>query len=252
MAIGVIGGATALVGAGLNVYNGLHQQSQANDIKKSLKDPIYNIPNEFYQNKAIAQQMAQVGLPQQQYNNAANQINQNQAGALAAYQPGRGNLAAIVRQGDAATNNLNAEDATARGNNQRYSLQVNKDLANQELAKQQSDVFDKYTRNYNEAAALQGAGQQNVNSGINGIVSTGLTALNAYGNQGMPSSLAVGTPKSGGNWGSDLTKNPNFAYGYGGDTAPQQFQPLGLGTLDPANAYLGNPSYQKYNYNPYQ
>lgn len=175
-----IGAAAAVVGTGFSIYQGLHQESEANKIKKNLKTPQYQIPDEFIQNKNIARQMAQLGLPQQQYNNQLNQINAGQAGAVAAASrsanPGAA-ISAIQGQTNAATNNLAAEDSQARQTNERYYLDQNAQLGGQKLAQQQANVFDPYTQKYNEAAALQGAGMQNVNTGVQDLSQLGGYAL---------------------------------------------------------------------------
>jgi len=183
-----IGGATAVAGLGLKAYEGLHQDHEANQIQKNLKDPTYNIPAEFLQNKNIAAQMAQIGMPQQQYNNATNQIQANQAAAIAAASNSNnpsGAIAKIQGQTNAATGNLNAEDAAARQNNQRYSLQQNAAYGDQELAKQQNDVFDKYTRNFNLMQAYRGAGTQNLMGAASDATSLAGTAISAYAGQGQ-------------------------------------------------------------------
>lgn len=193
-----IGAGAAVLGTGLNIYQGLHQQSQANAIQKNLKDPIYNIPSEFYQNREIARQMATLGLPQQQYNNAVNGINQNNASGLATLSrsanPGAG-VTSLTRQSDNAMDKLTTEDANARQNNQRYFINENSQLGNQELAKQQSDVFDKYTRDFNQMQAYRGAGQQNLMGGAQDAVSLGMAGISYAGNN--PNTGPVGTPYNG-------------------------------------------------------
>lgn len=199
-----------IAGAGLayNVINGVVQNNKADNLQKSLKDPVYAIPQEFYENRAIARQMAQVGLPQQQYNNAVNGINQNNASAIAAASktnnPGAA-ISSITRQSDNANAALTAEDAQARESNQRYFMQQNSALGNQELAKQQNDVYDKYTRDFNQMQAYRGAGQQNINNAITGASQLGMTYLNYNNNNpaqqtfaqrdGTPT-LAAGSPRT--------------------------------------------------------
>ena len=125
----------------------------------------------------MAQNMARVGIPQQQYTNQMNAINHNQAGALGAVSrsanPGAG-IAGIVRAGNDATGNLNAQDAQARQANQRFAIGQNSVMANQQLQKQQYNNFDRYTENFNQAAAYRGAADQNLNSAFNGAA--GLTS----------------------------------------------------------------------------
>jgi len=177
---------------GYSVYKGIHQGAQANAINKSNPRPNYNIPDEYKQNVLMAQNMARIGLPSQQYNNQRNAINQNQAGAVSALgnsaNPGA-NLASIVRAGDNVTGNLNAQDAQARLQNQRYAIGQNAQLGQQELAQQQYNKFDKYTEQFNKAAALQGASNQNIQNGINGAANLAGT-LYGYGQ------LSSGQPKT--------------------------------------------------------
>lgn len=204
----IIGASVAVAGLGYSVYNSEHQKSQANKIQKSLVDPTYTIPPEFYQNREIARQMSQVGIPQQQYNNATNNINQNEAAGIAALNnsanPGAG-VTSVVRQGNTAKANLDAEDAQARQNNQRYFVNENSQLGNQELAKQQSDVFDKFTRNFNMMEADRGAGMQNENTAVNGATQLGMTALNYAGNN---SNQTPSWQKPSAKLNADLTAHP--------------------------------------------
>jgi len=175
----IIGGAGLLLNAG----EGIAQNAKANAIKP--KDPVYNIPREFFENREIARQMAQLGIPQQQYNNAVGNINQSEAAAIAAAQnsnnPG-GAIAAINRQGNQAKAKLDAEDAQARQTNQRYFINENEKLAGQELQKQQSDVFDKFTRDFNQMQAYRGASMQNFNNLAGGAQQLGETVLNYKAN----------------------------------------------------------------------
>lgn len=191
LAVGV-----GIAGAGLlvNTYEGLHQEHEANQIKKGLQDPTYHIPSEFYENREIARQMAQQGLPQEVINQQTNRINQNQAAGIDAItKSGRpGGVASVVRQGDQAGEALGAEDAQARNNNQRYFIDQNKQVAGQELDKQQNDVYDKYTRNFNQMQADKGAGIQNLNNAASGAISLGEMGVNAYSHSSTPA--ATGNP----------------------------------------------------------
>lgn len=180
---------SAAIGAGSALYGigkSISQSSQANKIDKNNPRPTYSIPDEYVQNVNMAKQMAQIGLPQQQYNNQLNAINKNQASGVATLNnsanPGS-SLAAIVRAGDDATGNLNAQDASARQNNERYLIGQNGVLGQQKLAQQQYNKFDKYSEDYNKAAALRGAGAQNLQNGINGAagIATDLYNINSLG-----------------------------------------------------------------------
>ncbi len=177
-------GGLLIAGAGLayGAVNSAIKEHKANKIAEGLKDPVYQIPDAFKQNREIARQMAQRGLPQQQYNNTVNGIDQNNAAGLATLSrsanPGAG-VTAVTRQADNARNNLDAEDAQARENNQRYFIQQNGAYGNQELQKQQNDVYDKYTRDFNQMQAYRGAAQDSLNNTISGAQQLGMGYLNA-------------------------------------------------------------------------
>ena len=185
-----IGAGAALLGTGFQVYQGIKQESKANQLEKSLQQPQYAIPQEFYQNREIARQLAQVGLPSATYNNQFNQIAGNEATAIAAAQRSNnpaGAIGNIVSGTNAATSNLNAEDAQARQSNQRLFMQANDQIAGQKLQQQQANVFDPYTQHYNEMQAYRGAGLQNLNSAFQGVGQLGGLALQyGLGNGNIP------------------------------------------------------------------
>lgn len=176
--------------------------NKANKMAKANVRPAYQIPDEYNQNLRMAQQMAQVGLPQQQYNNSFNNINRNQSGALNVLSntanAGSG-LASIVRAGNDATMNLDAQDANARVNNQGRVFAANSALAGQKLAAQQWNSLDKYKEN---AAAIRGvkqAAQADINGAVGDVANLGITA--AMGGLGGNSMDAFGQPKyAGGNF----------------------------------------------------
>lgn len=219
-----IGGASLLYSVG----KGIADNSKANAIEKNNVRPTYHIPDEYKQNVEISKQMAQIGLPTQQYNNQRNAINQGQASGIASLNnsanPGA-NIAAVVRAGDNANNQLNAQDATARQNNQRFAIGQNAQLGQQELAKQQYNDFDKYTEQFNRAQAYRGASNANIQNGINGASQL------AGGLYGM-GQLGYGQPTMG-----ELHGNPVLSASSGGvPSATAQFsQPPGLNNPDQYN-----------------
>lgn len=207
------------ISLGTGVAKSISQSNQANKIDRNNPRPNYTIPEEYRQNYLLAKQMAQIGLPQQQYNNQMQGIQQNQTGAVNALShsanPGAG-LASIVRGGDAAVDNLNARDAMARQQNQRFAIGQNAQLGQQELAKQQYDKFDKYSENFNQSQALRSAANSNLNSAFNGASQmVGGLAQNYAGTHGafggMNGGYTVGghAVGGGGNYGFG---NPSPAY----------------------------------------
>lgn len=158
---------------------GIGQGIKGNKLAKQNIRPTYEIPKEFQQNLAIAENMGRVGLPQQQYNQAQQNFQRNQANALRQF--GRmGNprgLAGIVRAGNDATMGLDVADAQARMSNQRNAMGYRSQIGNQQLAKQQWDKFQKFGEQADAASALQGAGRQNVMGGLTELSQLGQMAM---------------------------------------------------------------------------
>lgn len=216
--------AAALISAApsaLKGIQGVFQGIKGNKLAKQNKRPTYEIPREFQQNLAIAENMGRVGLPQQQYNQAQQNFQRNQASALRQF--GRmGNprgLAGIVRAGNDAMLGLDVADANARLQNQRNAMGFRTQIGQQQLAKQQWDKFQKYGENADAASALMGAGRQNVMGALSELSQVGQMAMATGAFGGKEGNMATST------------SSPNFnsqEYLSGlGMPSPQSTQPLG-------------------------
>jgi hypothetical protein len=181
----------AVVAAGISAIpsvikgiQGIFQGAKGRKLAKKNVRPDYAIPESFTKNLALAENRARVGLPQQQYNQAQQNFQRNQAGALRQF--GRmGNprgLAGMVRAGNDATMNLDVADAQARMSNENAAMGYRSQLGQQQLAKQQWDKFGKYQENAAAASALMGAGRQNVMGGLSELSQVGQMYM--YGNSG--------------------------------------------------------------------
>lgn len=217
---GAISGALGAVPIVGGIVRGIGQNNKANDIEKNNARPTYQIPDEYNQNLAIANHMAQTGIPQQQYQNQLNAINRNQAAgvqALGRSQNPTGSIASIVRAGNDAANQLNAQDAMAQQNNQRFAMGQRGMLGQQRLAQQQYNKFDKYTENFNQAAALRGAANQNFNNASNGIFQLGAAGISSGLFGGGDKSLTQPTMAG--------SQTPNFLQrnGYNGTFGATQY-----------------------------
>jgi hypothetical protein len=157
---------------------GIFQGAKGRKLAKKNVRPTYEIPKEFQQNLAIAENMGRTGLPQQQYNQASQNIQRNQlAGLRGLARTGRaGNVASIVRASNDATLGLDVADANARLGNQRQAMGYRSQIGGQQLAKQQWDKFGKYAENADAASALMGAGRQNVMGGLTELSQLGQLA----------------------------------------------------------------------------
>lgn len=193
-----LGGALVLGGiAAVKGVSGLLQKRKANQLAKANTRPTYTIPQEYLDNAALAKQMSQVGLPQQQYNNTVNGINRNLAvgiGALGRSSNPTGSIASIVRGANDAQLGLDAQDAAARMNNQRLFMNQNAILGNQRLAQQQWNQFGRYQENAAAARALRAAGDQNINGALNTLGGTALQYMGAMQGDNNPPPIRTDLP----------------------------------------------------------
>jgi hypothetical protein len=171
--------------AALKGIQGLAQGLKGSKLAKKNIRPTYEIPQEFQQNLAIAENMGRVGLPQQQYTQGLQNIQRGQTAGLR--QLGRmgrgGSVAGLARAGMDATLGLDVADANARMRNQQSAMGYRSLMGQQQLAKQQYDKFAKYEEEAAAAEALKGAGRQNVMGGLSDLANIGMTAM-AYGDLG--------------------------------------------------------------------
>lgn len=158
-----IAGAQA-VGGIIKGIAGLAQKHKANKLLGNLQFPNEQIPQEIVN-------AAATGLPSEQYNLAMKNIQRNQLAAIRGTQDRRSGIAAIsgIQQGtNDATLNLDAKNAEARQANQ-FRLASWKDKI------WQTNIKDKYNRDYGYAMQLKGMGNQNLFGGFDQIAGAGTT-----------------------------------------------------------------------------
>lgn len=170
--------AGAAVGAGA-LYKGITgavQNSQASAIEKNNIRPTQYVDPAYQENVNTAQQMAQQGIPQAVIDNQMNSINQNQGQAISSLNnsanPGAG-LASVVRAGDNATANLNAQQAAARNKNTLALIQQRGILAGAKQNAWNYNYADKYSEQLAKSQALRGAGMQNEAGAANSLIGAG-------------------------------------------------------------------------------
>lgn len=193
----------AAVPSAVKGVNSIFGLAKGNKAAKANKFPIEKANPLLEQNLAIAEQMAQSGLPQQQYNQAKQGFQRNQAGALRQF--GRmGNprgLAGIVRAGNDSTLGLNVAGAQARLGNQRQAMGYRSQLANE-----QNRVFDwnsrqNYIQKANAIAQQIGSNKQN---GMNSLSELSQLGQLAFGG----GTFGQGGQGGGGFWSVFGNKNP--------------------------------------------
>jgi len=143
---------------------GAFQTAKANRLERGNTLPLADVNANIANNVALAQQMSNVGLAQEQYDAAVQGQNQNLTAALkASGRTGRNtNVGGILRQANEATLKLNAADAAARQQNQRLLIQQRQVLAGEEQRVWNWNKAQPYLKMSQRIAALRNAGNQNM------------------------------------------------------------------------------------------
>lgn len=220
IATGIAGGTALIKGV-----SGIVQNNKASKLEKNNPFPTYTVDPAYQQNVNQAQNMSQTGIPQTAFNNQLNSINQNQASALNAFNGnnGRTSLASIVRQGDNATGNLNAQDAVQRNQNMLNLLRQRTALAQQRDKAWDWNSQQKYLGNLAKSQALRGSANANINGAINDVGSLGSTiaANGGFGGDDTVASTQTGVGQT--------VQSPSYV-------APTQYPT----TQYPKNSFYGN------------
>lgn len=171
--------AVVVVGAGTLAYKAISGAAQKKQGNKLLNQPYpeYQIPTEITDN-------ANKGLPSEQYSQAMKNIDRNKAFTISGAQDRRSGLGMLARtqqSANDATLNLDVANAKARMENQKI-------LAGYKDKQWQYNTKGKYDRDYNYGMNLVGAGNQNISSGVDDLISgVGSAAYRGAFNKGYNS-----------------------------------------------------------------
>lgn len=211
----IAGGLQALGGLASSIFGG-GQRRRAKKALANMPYPIYNVPDEIMQNKALATQMASEGMASQQYAKGQQNILRQQNSAIRQAQDRRSGIG-LIDKIQRATNDaqlgLDAEDAKMRQQNQRGLLGVNS-----EVGQYRDKAFDwnkkqKYLMDRQYYQSLLGAGNQNIMGGIDRILGGATNALGGLLGGGRGSYSGGGS--SGG---------PTYYNGYGANSSYGDFE----------------------------
>lgn len=188
--------AAGLIGGGISSAIGLFQRGSANRWLKNNQMPVESMPRELLENQGIANNMANTGLPSEQYNNSMKRIQRQQMGALKTAGDRRGvlaSLAGLTTAGNDAMADVEAADAAARMQNQKIAMGVNS-----EVAGVKRDLFDKnkrekFMREWTYNMGKLGSGNQNIIGGFDKML-TGAAGLFGGGerSRGIGSRMSSG------------------------------------------------------------
>jgi hypothetical protein len=161
---------------GLQSAYGISQMIKGNKMAKSNQRPDYQIPQEIQANMNDAQRMALEGLPTEQKQQYINNIQRSQQFGLSAMSDRKGGLAGLsdlTQTANDSYNNMLSQDAAARQGNQRQLMAQRGEMAGYKDKAFELNKLNPFYEKAKAAAALKGAGNQNLWGGI-GTVAGGL------------------------------------------------------------------------------
>lgn len=202
---GSLGQAVANTSSGLlSGAVGFFQRRKAKKMLKNLNQPVYDIPNEVFENKRRAEMAANEGMASQQYNNAMKGFRRSEASALASSLDRRSALMAlpkIQQQTNDSIGNLEAASDAIRQQNRRSLYGINSQIAQYRDKAFDINKMQPYQRDYGYAMGLLGAGNQNLLSGADKLMAGGGQFIDSL--------------SGGGSGGKKKQQSPGSTYGRG-------------------------------------
>lgn len=217
--------AAGVASAGLTLaavkwVGGNRKEKKAKKAREALKNPFYNIQDEYYQNVNSANQMAQGGLPAASKDYYTNKSQQGLSAGITAINANGGNpndIAKIFQGYDDGIGKVATVDAETHLNNIKYYQQVNKDLAGQKNIQWGLNVKQPHDNTLRELSAAQKAGEATKNE--------------AYGDA-LSSLSSFGTSMAGGS---------GFGSGGGKTTSQQPMSTVGTSIESGRYSEFSNP-----------
>lgn len=176
----------AVVGGGIQIYQGVKQQKQGKQMEAGLDKPNFNIPPEIAKNLSEAEMRSYQGLPDEQ--KAAFLDNQQRAAQAAMRSSsdrrgGLGMISQIQSQQDRSSLQMLQQDVAARDKNIERAMQARNVMASYRDKRFQHE-YNEYSADLDYARAQVGAGQQNVAGGLMTAASAIQTGM-AYSDTGL-------------------------------------------------------------------
>lgn len=195
----------ALLGPGLQAALGIGQLI-GGLFKHKSAPPAYNIPGQYQQNIDLAKGISNMGMDATAHAAAEQGIAKNTSfglSTLRSYRAARGGVSGIISKANDATLNLESQANQIAQKNKILGTQMeigaNKDLAGQQLAKQNWEQFQPFVRSQQESSQLESGGIQNIFGGLNNMSMIGMLGIGKGG---------------GASYGELPTRRPAMAGGY--------------------------------------
>jgi len=155
--------------AAISTVVGLSEKAKAKRLAEQNVRPNKPISPEMQENVQLAKGLANQGMPAQQYTQAKQNIQQNQAATLNAAMAKKGgaaNVGAIQAQTNQALSGLDTQSAAMRVQNVQNLMHQNQALAGEKEKAWQWNSAMKYEENAAAIRALNTAGNANINQAI--------------------------------------------------------------------------------------
>jgi hypothetical protein len=185
-----VASSVAGIASGIGQYiGGEREVSKAREGLSKLKTPFYKIQDEYFQNKNIAANQAQGGLPGATKDYVTNERNRGFGAAISGLNQTGGDPNAYADLFDSFNNSINktaAQDAATQMENIKYFTEANKDLAGQKTTQWSLNEYQQYQNKLKELTERMAAGKQNKAGGIQtAIGSLGATGTSLQNNDLM-------------------------------------------------------------------
>ncbi|MFX1709064.1 hypothetical protein PV783_34170 [Chitinophaga sp. CC14] len=164
-------GIMAAAGAAKSIV-GASQAAKAKRLAAQNQRPDFEISPEYYQNQALAQSMAQTGLPESSLQYYTSNLERGLSGTNSAALQAGGGPNAIASGFDSYRMGLGevaARDAEMKNANIRYLIDRNRDIAEQRTMQWSLNKYEPYKDTARLASQLQAQGTENIFSGISQV-----------------------------------------------------------------------------------
>lgn len=204
-------GLKSLVG----LFTGRKQKREAKRLLAGLQYPTESMPEEVLQNQQLAGLRAKTGLPSEQYNQAMQNIQRQQMMTMRGAgdrRSGLGLLGSTQQFANDALLGLDVANAKARIANEKTFMGVNNQVAGWKSKLFDSNVRQKYNRDYNYAMSLLGQGNKNMLGAFDSFgAGLGMAGAQGLGGVGLDGASGSGNAV---NYGFAQNKNYGTAYPY--------------------------------------
>lgn len=151
----------------------VRDKKKAEEEKSRLKTPFYKIQDEYFQNRNLAAEMAQGGLPQATKDYLTEQTDRGLGTAISGIAQTGGSPNDFSKLFDSYRNSINqtaAQDAQLQLQNIQYYMGANKDLAGQKTTQWTLNEYQPYQNKLKEITERIAAAKMNKSNAIQGAI----------------------------------------------------------------------------------